>query len=70
MVHPKGTSEVGPGLWALPGLELVGLRSRIYQMNKPPGQAACYKPFINLLLDRKLLLTQEYKFSSYFKVDS
>lgn len=66
---PRGHEKWGLAwVWALPGL--AGLRRWIYQMKMPPGQAACYKPFINLLLDGKLLLTQEYKFSSYFKLDS
>jgi hypothetical protein len=72
MVQPKST--LGAGAWPRAreplGLELVGLRPWIYQMSMPPSQAPCYNPLINLLLDEKLLLTQEYKFSSYFKLDS
>lgn len=63
-------SEAWPGVWTLPDLELVGLRPQLYQMDMPPGQATCSTPVINLLLDGKLLLTQEYKFSSYFKLHS
>lgn len=68
---PRGHQKGGLA-WGVdtPRSIVSGPETSDYQMNMPPSQAACYKPFINLLLDGKLLLTQEYKFSSYFKLGS
>lgn len=71
-VEPKRSQGAEPGLRfrGTPGLEMF-CQSHL-DLSDEQGLPARprYNPFINLLFDGKLLLAQEFKFSSYFKLDS